>query len=244
MNEQKHSVEICFAFPSGCNPSCRARGLSAGSQSTGLGGVSVKSNLLFSSIDVLGPHEGERGLGSFRRSSHPAGKKARGAAPLRGRQRHPDLVTLDPRARAVCAGLLGHVTCFSGSGHARLAHASMGCSRGRTRAPPGKHQGSPGGRNKAHLGAGPGLTWGTRNHLGDQESPGRPGLTWGQEQGSPGGGTRTHLGAGPGLTWGTGLTWGEYKAQMGLETHRATYCLSEGADASLTPSSHTWLPFL
>ena len=202
MNEQKHSVEICFAFPSGCNPSCRARGLSAGSQSTGLGGVSVKSNLLFSSIDVLGPHEGERGLGSFRRSSHPAGRRARGSAPLRGRQRHPDLVTLDPRARAVCAGLLGHVTCFSGSGHARLTHTSMGCSRGRTRAPPGKHQGSPGGRNT------------------------------------------THLGAGPGLTWGTGLTWGEYKAQMGLETHRATYCLSEGADASLTPSSHTWFPFL
>ena len=196
MNEQKHSVEICFAFPSGCNPSCRARGLSAGSQSTGLGGVSVKSNLLFSSIDVLGPHEGERGLGSFRRSSHPAGRRARGSAPLRGRQRHPDLVTLDPRARAVCAGLLGHVTCFSGSGHARLTHTSMGCSRGRTRAPPGKHQGSPGGRNKAHLGAGPGLTWGTRNHLGDQGSPGGrnkahlgvgPGLTWGQDQGSPGG---------------------------------------------------------
>ena len=63
--------------------------------------------------------------------------------------------------------------------------------------------------------------------------------------------TRAHLGAGTRLTWGQdqdspgdpGITWGEYKAQMGLETHRATYCLSEGADASLTPSSHTWLPF-
>ena len=112
---------------------------------------------------------------------------------------------------------------------------------------PGLHQVS----TRAHLGAGPGSTWGTRTHL-----EAGPGLTWGLGQDSPGGsgitwGTRTHLGAGPKLTWGTkahlgagpGLTWGEYKAQTGLETHRETYCLSEGTDASLTPSSHTWLPF-
>ena len=175
------------------------------------------------------PH-GRKGSGPFRRSSHPAGRRARGAAPLRGRQRCPDLVTLDTRARAGHAGLLGHITCFSGSGHARLAHTSVGCSRGRTRAPPGKHQGSPGGRTRIHLGDqdSPGgrtrthlgdqelITWGTKTHLGAG-----PRLPWGLDQDSPGGqrlpwGTKTHLEAGPGLTWGldqdssggSGITWG------------------------------------